>query len=98
MRSGKDAKENEISEKTTIIPETEGAEILHSGKDGDLDWSIDSKGVLKISGEGNYKSYSQGYPDWYKFGDEILRAEINVTGITQTEFMFWDCNNLTSLD
>ena len=34
--------------------DNEQATILYSGKDGDLDWSIDSDGLLTISGTGSY--------------------------------------------
>ena len=40
--------------------DNEQATILYSGKDGDLDWSIDSDGLLTISGTGSYL----GDPDW----------------------------------
>ena len=35
--------------------ESRAAEILYSGTSGDLDWSIDSEGLLTISGTGDYE-------------------------------------------
>ena len=42
--------------------EVEAATIVHSGKDGDINWSIDSEGCLKIEGEGDYSNH-----EWNKY-------------------------------
>lgn len=47
--------QDRISENMTVEEtdlDAEQAGILHSGKDGDLNWSIDANGLLTISGTG----------------------------------------------
>ena len=79
--------------------------ILYSGISGDLNWSIDSNGLLTISGEGDYKldyrpsvMYSDCVPKWVKYEEEIQEARINVKGITSLRYMFYGLNHLTRAD
>ena len=75
--------------------------ILYSGTSGDLDWSIDSDGLLTISGEGNYKENSEDYegaPKWCDYRSSIKTAKVNVSGITSTRMMFYMCFNLEKID
>ena len=86
------------------------AEIKYSGTSGDLNWSIDSDGVLRISGSGDYEiSYIEekiedGYttafyaPKWCKYHKKIKKAIVNVKNITSTETMFSRCENLETID
>ena len=69
------------------------AEIVHSGTDGDLEWSIDSEGCLRINGSGNYINHA-----WTEYFGEIKKAVVNVTDITTTNEMFYDCSFLRSID
>ena len=69
------------------------AEIVHSGIDVDLEWSIDSEGCLKISGSGDYSSC-----EWTSYYNEIKTAVVDVDNITSTRYMFDGCSKLTSLD
>ena len=85
------------------------ATIVHSGKDGALDWSIDSNGLLTISGTGNYTgkkfelgsdsySYKMTLPQWYEYKDAIKSATVKVDGITKTSEMFYGCSNMVSIN
>ena len=81
-----------------ILPEklpwmVKAAGTVHSGKDGDLDWSIDSEGCLRINGSGDYNSH-----EWTVYSDEIKTAVVDVDNITSTRYMFDCCSSLTSLD
>lgn len=77
--------------------------ILYSGKSGDLDWSIDSDGLLTITGKGDYELVYDEAWDTYKtawsyYEDKITSAKINVSEITSTSRMFMACTNLSTLD
>ena len=96
-----------VSENTIAQEEitAEGSSILYSGKSGDLDWSIDSDGLLLIKGTGDYAfdySYNNTYytdcPGWIEYHDEIVKAKVEVTGITKTDYMFGGCENLINID
>ncbi|MBQ8527347.1 MAG: leucine-rich repeat protein [Lachnospiraceae bacterium] len=88
----------EVEVETTEVS-AEGATIVYSGKDGALDWTIDSNGHLTISGTGNYANRSWDSTNgWLAYREEIKSAEVAVSGITCTEFMFYDCSNLISVD
>nr|MBP3598386.1 BspA family leucine-rich repeat surface protein [Eubacterium sp.] len=78
----------------------QAATIEYSGTDGDLEWSIDSDGHLKISGEGDYEPcYYHGYgPAWTDYAEYIKTAEVDVTGITSTAYMFDECTRLTRIN
>lgn len=92
--------------------ETEGYvenSILYSGIDGDLEWSIDENGVLRISGVGDYEDdgneddicdgeNGQYEGDWREYSDYITSAVVNVSGITSTRRMFYRCWRLESID
>lgn len=101
------AKQETISGNDLVVGDREVASenaeentILHSGRDGAQDWSIDNTGCLRISGIGNYIGMSNGYlpPEWTEYSDEITSAEVSVSEVTITETMFYGCNNLVSVD
>ena len=77
------------------------AEIVDSGTcgaDGDnVTWTLDSDGVLTISGEGEMKYYSVGAP-WNESGTQIVIAEIEPGVTTIGGHAFSDCFNLTSVE
>ena len=92
----------EISDTTDLDAD---ATIVYSGKDGALDWSIDSNGLLTISGTGNYtgKGFVIGsgiyaLPQWYEYKETIKSAVVKVSGITKTSKMFYDCSNMVSIN
>lgn len=98
-----DTTEHIVEEDTSVCEETsqpeaeQGADdVLYSGTDGDLQWTIDVDGHLVISGQGNYDIYYVN--SWKQYGEEIRSATVNVTGITSIYGMFEDCENLASVD
>lgn len=89
------------------VPECASSKVAHSGKDGNIVWSIDSNGCLKLEGNGNWKGLGDGYiigeedmrlPKWLDYTDEIITAKINVTGMTNCNYMFDGCDNLVKID
>ena len=96
----------EISDTTDLDAD---ATIVYSGKDGALDWSIDSNGLLTISGTGDYtgkefevgsgsNAYEKTLPQWYEYKDAIKSATVKVDGITETSEMFYGCSNMVSIN
>ncbi len=96
---GEQEKEGNAEEKIEVDTDAEAdAEILYSGKDGDLNWSIDSNGLLTISGVGDWGSEDGVMPKWSNYSDKIISASVNVKDITNTSSMFGDCNKLEEID
>ncbi len=72
----------------------QSAEILYSGTDGDLDWSIDSNGHLEVTGNGDL-SYADSYaPEWCEYSEQILTATVVVSEVTCLDNFFHFCPNL----
>lgn len=84
-----------------LIPENavkiSAAEIIASGTSRDLEWTIDSDGLLTITGEGAFSPSANG-PEWLDYADYIKSAQVNVRGITDTMQMFKGCYNMTEID
>ena len=87
-----------------VVPkEVEAATIVHSGKDGALNWSIDDTGLLLVEGEGDYvgKNYdtangnSYVAPEWLEYKNEIETAVVKVKHITSLRKMFYGCEKLS---
>ncbi|MBO5468200.1 MAG: BspA family leucine-rich repeat surface protein [Lachnospiraceae bacterium] len=76
----------------------EAATIKHSGTSGSLEWSIDSDGVFRLSGSGDYELDGVMQTDWYPYADEIKKAVINVKNIISSKCLFAECFNLTYVD
>ncbi len=74
--------------------ETTSATVQHSGESGDLFWSIDSDGLLTISGEGDYSDSRE----WLEYKDSIVSAKISVTGIESMSRMLYGCEKLVKVD
>ena len=90
-------------ETDTNIDSDSEAEVLYSGKDGNLNWSIDADGLLTISGVGDYegKNFEESFqklPQWYEYRSDIRSAEVSVSGIKSTAYMFYGCENMVSVD
>lgn len=92
------------------VPECASSKVAHSGKDGNIVWSIDSNGCLKLEGNGTWKGLGGGYiigeenmrdmrlPEWLDYTDEIITAKVNVTGMTNCNYLFYGCDNLVKID
>lgn len=75
-------------------------EILDYGKDGNLEWKIDSSGCLTINGEGDYTTDENGDPVWVnsEYRTQINRAVINVKNIHSAAYMFHSLIYLKNID
>ena len=69
------------------------------GADGDnLVWTLDSDGLLTISGVGAMNHYT--YPDavpWHSYHSSINKATVGHGVTTIGDFAFYDCSSLTSV-
>ena len=88
------------------VPVAFGTEIVDSGTDGGLTWTLDNNGVLTISGEGNMKEYGTSYQAggyvsgapwgaWYCSRIHAVVIEDRVTSICG--YAFCGCYCLTSV-
>ena len=81
------------------LPVVYAENIVASGADGDLTWSLDSDGVLTVSGTGDYSTNLDVNSNlWADYRNSITSARVEVTGMTRMDRMFSDCGNLTSVD
>lgn len=81
----------------TLKRELPSPDII-GGKSNNVIWQIDGNGKLTVSGTGDWKRDGDGNPPWYNYRDDILTAEVNLTGATELIDMFINCKNLTSVD
>lgn len=81
--------------------EEENSEIVASGEDLNVTWSLDSDGLLIISGSGPMgEMYAQWPPNlaWRKYNQQIKKVIIN-SGVTSiSEVAFEACFNLTEVE
>lgn len=71
---------------------------LYDQTSDDLTWSLTPEGHLTITGTGDY-GVSYHYPAWRDYTAYIKTATVkNVSGITLTQHMFGNCENLTSVE
>lgn len=71
---------------------------LYDQTSDDLTWSLTPEGHLTITGTGDY-GVSYHYPAWRDYAAYIKTATVkNVSGITLTQHMFGNCENLTSVE
>ena len=95
IENGNESLISEFSDVPSIAADDQ--KILWEGISGDITWKIDSNGLLSLTGVGDYELTRNGVPPWYPHAMYITSAEINITEITNTSWMFFCCN-LTSLD
>ena len=80
-----------------------GATVVASGEcgadGGNVTWTLDSDGVLTISGTGEMKDYpTYDSVPWYSQRDNIKDVQI-LDGVTSIgEYSFYDCSSLTSVN
>lgn len=81
--------------------EEENSEIVASGEDLNVTWSLDSDGLLIISGSGPMgEMYAQWPPNlaWRKYNQQIKKVIIN-SGVTSiSKVAFEACFNLTEVE
>ena len=80
-----------------IMPLADGD--IASGTDGNITWVIDANGKLTVSGSGNLSGdMLWGNSAWGPYREQILSAEINVSGMTDASHLFYGCKNMKSLN
>ena len=88
-RYGEEA-DNFMDTDIDVVSISNASNILYSGVSGDLQWSIDEDGLLSIWGHGDYEDK----PGWLEYKEMIKASTINITSITSTKGMFYDCRNI----
>lgn len=74
-----------------------------SGKKGNITWSIDKNGKLVIKGSGDFisedndKDPAEEIP-WYGYRYDVVTAEVDLKEVKSLAFMFYECENLVSVD
>ena len=78
-----------------IIGDVASSEILHSGTIGtNLQWSLDSDGLLTISGNGAMPDFYEYEQPWYNYSSLVKKLVVE-SGVTNLGYgAFRDCSNL----
>lgn len=85
------------------------ADIIASGENkkngSDTRWTIDADWKLTLEGRGEFErkyvtgANQQGWClPWSDYEHEIKTAEVNVSGMTDASYLFYECDNLVSVD
>ena len=85
------------------IMEVEAAENIASGvvddAYGQITWVINSEGHLTVTGTGDVSTgRTERRTPWYEYRNEIVTAEIDVTGMTDASYLFYGCSGLQSIN
>ena len=95
--------ENDVAaEENLLTAETAEGEPIASGKSGNITWTIDAEGNLTVTGTGDFDTSDERYGriPWYKAGksNSVKTVVVSVTGMTDASYLFYGCQNLTSVD
>jgi uncharacterized repeat protein (TIGR02543 family) len=72
--------------------------VVDSGTCGEnLTWTLDSNGLLTISGTGEMTNFDWKNAPWYSYADQIVSCVIKSGVTTIGEYAFYDCANLVSV-
>ncbi len=103
-----DISETETLEaETQVVLDAEGniaSGIIDQENYGHITWVIDSNGILTVTGEGDFAFYSGAYHSgpgrspWYEYRETIKSAKVNITNILDASYMFYECNNVISIN
>ena len=76
-----------------------GATVVASGNYGDnITWTLDSNGLLTVSGEGKIPWYSKEKVPWYSIRTSIRSVKV-LSGVLNTGYYaFMGCTSLTGVD
>ena len=97
------AESYEVNEEETLAQQQDPAQdesdyLVPTTEDGDLYWSMDVKGHLKIWGNGDYENASWNEVNLTDTDIETITIEVNVSGITSTRKMFYGVGEVQSID
>ena len=74
--------------------------VIASGGSRSAEWTLDSNGVLTLSGEGMMFEYDREtlIPSWKEYGEQVKKIIIE-PGITNIgKYAFYDCRNVTEVE
>ncbi|MGN0439017.1 MAG: BspA family leucine-rich repeat surface protein [Lachnospiraceae bacterium] len=99
VNSGSQSEDENISESlTTTEDTTTTSSIKASGKYDTWSWSLDSDGVLIVSGDIHMDSVEGYYWPWYNEKYSIKKAYVIGSATGTLWRMFLSCSNLTEID
>ena len=104
MTETTDISESETQEtETQVVLDADGniASGVIDEDYGHITWVIDADGKLTVTGTGDlHTPYSSSFDlvPWYEYREVIKSAKINVTGMTDASYMFFECTNMVSID
>ncbi|WP_343017735.1 leucine-rich repeat domain-containing protein, partial [Catenibacterium mitsuokai] len=71
---------------------------VDSGTADEMNWSLNGKGTLTISGNGDMKEYSYSDRPWHKYKDKIKKVVVE-DGITSiSRYAFYGCTGVISVN
>ena len=71
---------------------------VDSGTADEMNWSLNGKGTLTISGNGDMKEYSYSDRPWHKYKDKIKKVVVE-DGITSiSRYAFYECTGVISVN
>ena len=94
---------NKTPDVVNIIPGDTDNEIIGSGVVnegyGNIIWEIDQQGKLSVRGTGNVNAEAEEYTTpWAEHRTEFITAEIDIQGMTNASFMFFENTSLKKID
>ncbi|MCH5248911.1 MAG: BspA family leucine-rich repeat surface protein [Lachnospiraceae bacterium] len=102
-----DEENSENEESAFPIEAKASSGYIAKGKSGNITWSIDNNGKLLVEGTGDFEEEDYDEDDfynefarapWYGYCTRIKFAEVNVTGMTDASWMFYNLESLTRID
>lgn len=91
--------DSDVERVAFFVAETDGAEeIIASGQDYGLSWSITEGGVLTIAGSMDEGTNAIIFPKWSAYADKVTSAIVTAQNVTTTCSWFSRCTNLTEVD
>lgn len=76
----------------------DAAEIIASGEERGLSWSITAGGVFTIAGSMKEGTSALIFPKWSEYADRVTSVVVTAENVTTTCYWFDKCINLTEVD
>lgn len=73
-------------------------EIIASGEERGLSWSITAGGVFTIAGSMKEGTSALMFPKWSEYADKVTSVVVTAENVTTTCYWFDQCINLTEVD